>query len=75
MGLRRNHLGRDLIIKGLKELGGLTQREIGQLLGQADGATISKRLKALRGGSGGPFWAKHWHSLETWYDSTANCKA
>lgn len=75
IGVRKNHMGRDLIIKGLKEFGGLSQREIGQMLGQSDGATISKRLKALRGGRGDPSWAKHWRYLEVWHDSIANYKA
>ena len=75
VSLRENHVGRDLVIKGLKEFSGLTQREIGHILGHSDGATISKRLKVLRARTGDRAWSGAWKKLEAWHDTIANCKA
>ena len=45
---RGNDIVRDMLIKALLTYGGKSRREIGRLLGHADGATVGRRLKAIR---------------------------
>ena len=46
---RGNNEARDVWMKLLREVCGLTNREIGRRLGHADGATVGKRLRTLSG--------------------------
>ena len=48
---RGNTFPRDLLIMAWRDLSGLSNREIGHRLGHADGATVGKRLRDLRGDS------------------------
>ncbi len=72
---RGNRPARDLLIKGLHEIGGLTKREVGRMLGHADGATVGKRLKVLKdemvkGEDLKAAWDRLWQTMRI-----ANCRA
>ncbi|MBN1506203.1 MAG: transposase [Sedimentisphaerales bacterium] len=72
---RGNSAARDVAMKALHELSGLTKREVGRMLGHADGATVGKRLKVLSDEMGRrKGLRKSWNELQNSIH-IANCKA